>query len=101
MRYDHSYHNGCLLIRLEGELDHCGAETLRREVDGLVDKYRPALLKLDYGQVGFMDSAGIGFILGRYKRMKAHDGRVEIKNARNSLKRIFRMACIDRLMHVD
>ncbi len=82
-------------------MDHCSTENLRREIDGLIDKYRPVHLELDYRNINFMDSAGIGFILGRYKRMKEYDGTVEIKNARNSIKRIIRMACIDRLMHVN
>lgn len=100
MRYNHHYDNGCLVIKLEGEMDHCSTENLRREIDGLIDKFRPALLMLDYQQINFMDSAGIGFILGRYKRMKSYDGMVEIKNARNSIQRILKMACIDQLMHV-
>ena len=60
-----------LTVYLTGEIDHCVAEGLRNEIEMLIVAHDPHRLILDFSQVSFMDSSGIGMIIGRYKTMIA------------------------------
>ena len=63
-----------LTVYLTGEIDHCVAEGLRNEIEMLIVAHDPHRLILDFSQVSFMDSSGIGMIIGRYKTMIARGG---------------------------
>ena len=63
-----------LTVYLTGEIDHCVAEGLRNEIEMLIVAHNPHRLILDFSQVSFMDSSGIGMIIGRYKTMIARGG---------------------------
>ena len=65
---------GTLVAELFGELDHHGAERVRERIDKAMDSHRSQKLILDFTKVTFMDSSGIGMILGRYRRMGQRDG---------------------------
>ena len=58
-----------MVARLSGELDHHHTQKLREEIDRNVQKERPARLALDFAGVEFMDSSGIGLVLGRYRQI--------------------------------
>lgn len=60
-----------LTAQLMGELDHHAAAKVRSEIDDTMDSYGAKNLIFDFGKVTFMDSAGIGVVLGRYKRLQA------------------------------
>lgn len=60
----------CLYAEISGEIDHHSAKTLRGEIDKACDKYLPDKLCIDLSELGFMDSSGIGLVLGRYQYMK-------------------------------
>ncbi len=60
----------CLYAEISGEIDHHSAKTLRDEIDKACDKYLPDKLCIDLSELGFMDSSGIGLVLGRYQYMK-------------------------------
>lgn len=59
-----------LCIRLSGELDHHSAESLRENVNQAIENYQIQHLVLNLEQLTFMDSSGLGVILGRYKQIK-------------------------------
>lgn len=59
-----------LTAQLMGELDHHAAAKVRSEIDDTMDRYGAKNLIFDFGKVTFMDSAGIGVVLGRYKRLQ-------------------------------
>ncbi len=65
-----------------GDIDHHSAREMRRELDEVIERSQPELLIIDMEQVGFMDSSGIGLILGRLRTVRACGGDVIIKNAR-------------------
>ena len=69
-------------VYLTGEIDHHSAGEIREEIDRSLESNRPKQLVMDFKNVGFMDSSGIGLVMGRYKLMQTMDGDVKIiKNA--------------------
>ena len=60
-----------LVAHLSGEIDHHAAEKLRQEIEQQLERRPVEQLCLDFGGVGFMDSSGVGLILGRARRMRA------------------------------
>ena len=59
-----------LMFEITEEIDHHIAEELRRKADYEIEKHMPRKVTFDFNKVSFMDSAGIGMVLGRYKMMK-------------------------------
>lgn len=59
-----------LIFEIIEEIDHHEVEKLRRELDYEIQRYMPRKVVFDFNKVSFMDSAGIGMVLGRYKMMK-------------------------------
>ena len=83
---------------ISGEIDHHNAAKLRNDIDEAVESAYPEYLVLDFGGVTFMDSSGIGLVMGRYKLMKNLSGKVFIENAPKSIKKVMRMAGIEKLL---
>lgn len=94
---DMIYENGTLTAKLAGEIDHHIAPAIRGEIDARCEYYRPARLILDFGSVSFMDSSGIGLIMGRYRTISLLGGRLEVVNIPPSLKKIFVISGIETL----
>ena len=92
-----TYANGVLKARLQGEIDHCAAPRLRSEIDMKCEDLRPARLVLDFGGVSFMDSSGIGLIMGRYRTVSLLGGRLEVVNIPPQLKKIITLSGIESL----
>lgn len=86
---------------ISGEIDHHNAAKLRNEIDEAVETAYPEVLVLDFGGVTFMDSSGIGLVMGRFKLMKDLSGRVVIENAPRAIKKVMRMAGIEKLLSAE
>lgn len=86
--------SGTLAAYLSGEIDHHAAQALRREIDAQVDDRLPELLTLDFSGVTFMDSSGVGLILGRQRRAQALGGSLRIQHAPDQLRRVLQLAQI-------
>lgn len=74
MKYE--VQENCLTIFLPGELDHHNAEEIRKRSDYLIDQNHIRYVIFDFTDTTFMDSSGIGVIMGRYKRIYMHGGEV-------------------------
>lgn len=81
-----------LIAQLFGELDHHGAEKVRRDIDDMLKLYGSRNLLFDFSRVSFMDSAGIGVILGRYRKLQAEGGQVAIAACGPKIRSILNMA---------
>ena len=92
--------DGCLTALLSGEIDHHVARELREEIDGTAMRTRPSVLKLDFSGVQFMDSSGIGLIMGRYKLMQTWGGSVTIANLPPKLEKIVSLSGLRDLCSV-
>lgn len=86
---------------LEGELDHHAAKGIREEIDESIERLKPSLLILDFKDVTFMDSSGIGLVMGRYRTMQLLNGRLIVKNASLHIRKVMRLAGIDRLAEFE
>ena len=84
-------------VYLAGELDHHNAAPLRERVDTVVQQRHPKLLVLDFSGITFMDSSGIGFVMGRYKLMCSIGGRLRVCGASPRMEKVMRLAGLERL----
>ena len=91
------YNNNVLTAYLSGEIDHDSAAQIRVRVDGMAQELKPQLLCLDFGGVSFMDSSGVGLVMGRFRQMKLLGGRLRVQNYSDSLYRIFAMSGLEGL----
>jgi len=88
---------GVVTALLEGEIDHHTARAMREAVDGAVNRLQPEVLRLDFSRVGFMDSSGVGLIMGRCRLMSELGGRLEVVNVPERMGKMMRMAGLGRL----
>lgn len=87
-----------LYAYLAGEIDHDAAQSLRIQLDDALLTRTPGTMVLDFGGVGFMDSSGIGLILGRQRCARTLGGSLRIQRAPGQLRRILQLAgiaCLD------
>ena len=89
-----------LVFEITEEIDDYSVQKIRRRADYEIERYMPKKVVFDFNSVTFMDSAGIGLIIGRYKFAKMLGGTVELANLTNSIKRIFEMSGILRLIPI-
>ena len=86
---------------LIGELDHHSAGEIRVKIDAAVSCKKPNHLILDFKNVSFMDSSGIGLVMGRYRMMQNHHGSVEIRNVTPQTKKIMELAGLGRIAIIN
>ena len=84
-----------------GEIDHHLAGELRETIDGACQRNNPKLLILDFGGVTFMDSSGIGLIMGRYRLMEELGGKLLVSQIPAALKRVMQLAGLEKLGVLD
>lgn len=87
-----------LIVYLSGEIDHCSSDQLRVEIEKLLEDARIRLLILDFENVSFMDSSGVGMMIGRYKTMRERGGFVRACGLKPEMEKLFRMAGLHRII---
>ena len=87
-----------LIFKLEEDIDECSAQKIRRKLDNEIERYIPKEVIFDFGDVSFMDSAGIGLLIGRYKLANMLGGKVQIANINKPVRKIFEMSGIFRII---
>lgn len=85
---------------LEGEIDHHSASDLRIQIDDAIFRYKPKILKLDYNDVTFMDSSGVGLVMGRYRNIQPFGGKVHVANLSKQLYKVMRLAGIENIAKI-
>ena len=89
-----------LCAKLTGDIDHHTARQMRCEIDIAVRENDAQELILDFSGVTFMDSSGIGLVMGRYKLMNERQGRLVIAKTPGYIGKVMRVAGISRLAKV-
>lgn len=88
----HTARGDTMTVVLEGELDHHSAQSVRAELESLIASPHVRHLVLDLGKLSFMDSSGIGVVLGRYKTLAKRGGSVAVRSPNAHVDRIFTMS---------
>ncbi|MBQ6707150.1 MAG: anti-sigma factor antagonist [Clostridia bacterium] len=88
---------GRVIARLRGEIDHHAAIRLREKLDRVIEGGEYSLLILDFSEISFMDSSGIGLVLGRYKLMKRLGGHLLVRGACSRILWMMQMAGLEKL----
>lgn len=87
-----------LLISIDGELDHHRAAKIREEADGMLRSTNAVNIIFDFSDLTFMDSSGIGMIMGRYKKVRTLGGRVAAYGVNAQIIRIMEMSGVDKIV---
>ena len=91
-------YNNTIYIMLIGELDEYSATYTRNTLDHLFDISNFNQVIIDLSELEFMDSTGIGVLIGRYKRMKSSNIPIYICNPNNHIEKIFKMTGLYEIM---
>lgn len=87
-----------LIFKVSNEVDDCSVQKMRRRVDYEIQRYMPKRVVFDFDSVSFMDSAGIGLVIGRYKFTNMIGATLELANLTDSVRKIFEMSGILKLI---
>lgn len=87
-----------LVVKLSGEIDQSCAGEIRREIDRELERRHIRNLILDFAGVTFMDSSGIGMILGRYKQIKARDGKMMMIRMQPQVDRVLELSGLKKII---
>ncbi|MEY8516014.1 anti-sigma factor antagonist [Lachnospiraceae bacterium 29-84] len=98
-RFEREY--GCLILKMPEELDHHQAEFFKKEADGLLQNYPVRSLVFDFMDTRFMDSSGIGMIIGRCKNVRFSGGYVKAVNLNGQMERIFQLSGLKKIIDVE
>lgn len=90
--------NNCLIIYVIDDLDHHTVGCLRDKSDRLIDAGDIRHVIFDFENVNFMDSSGIGLIMGRYKKVMFLGGKTAVTNIGNNVDRIFKMSGLYKII---
>ena len=93
--------DGCIIITLSGEMDHHNAVMVRGEIDGMIKEEQPRRVELDLSQIGFMDSSGLGFVMGRYSLTQKMGSEFVLKNPSERTVQIFALAGLERIIKIE
>ena len=92
---------GILVAVLSGEIDHHSAVWVRGEIDDAIASARPQRIILDLSGIDFMDSSGIGLIMGRYAKIRAIGGELCVRDPNERILKIFKMAGLEKIVSIE
>lgn len=87
-----------LIVHLIGELDHHSAEEVRVKIDDRIERDNITKVILDFSKVTFMDSSGIGAVVGRYKKVSAKGGKICVADVNCSVNRVFELSGLFKII---
>lgn len=90
-----------LTVMLYGEIDHHAAKDIREKIDEAIEFNMPSLVIMDFGGVTFMDSSGIGLVMGRYGILQKKGAKLNLTNLPPNIYKVMRLAGIERLAKIE
>ena len=99
--FDSEFTGEALKIKLRGELDHHSAVAIRTQIDDMIRSKRPKSLNIDMSVIDFMDSSGLGLIMGRYAAMKDIGGELCVTDPSPRVQRIISLAGMERMINIS
>ncbi len=91
---------GCLTAHITGDIDHHNAKYVREAIDGTLTSEKPSALILELGGISFMDSSGLGLVLGRYAKAKEVGCTMRICGADKRTVKLLEMAGVGRIIEI-
>lgn len=91
------YSNDVYIVELSGDIDHCTSEKIKREIYMNTGKFVRKMI-IDLTNVEFMDSSGIGMILGRYREITERNGKIALTGVKGNMERIFNMSGLYKII---
>ena len=98
--FDSEFTGDALKIKLRGELDHHSAVAIRTQIDDMIKSKRPQKLNIDMSVIDFMDSSGLGLIMGRYTLLGRLGGRLIIEHPSAAARRMITLAAMERVIEI-
>ncbi len=95
------FENETLTAYLDGELDHHAAAPIREQIDAQIDLHRPKKVIIDFSDLTFMDSSGIGLVMGRYKTASEVGATLVVRNVSVQTYKVMRLSGIDRIAVIE
>ena len=95
------YDNEVLTATLRGEIDHHSVTPVRARIDEELYRTRPKTLRIDVGQVDFMDSSGLGLIMGRLAKIRELGGTLTVASPSPRAVKMLKMAALDCLIEQE
>ena len=92
---------GTLIVKLEGDIDHHGANEIREPIDKAMMKKKPKKTILDFQLVPFCDSSGIAVVVGRYKLAAQMGGKIEVINTCSQVQKVLKIAGLEKLVKIN
>ena len=99
--FDSEFTGDALKIKLRGELDHHSAVAIRTQIDDMIRTTRPQRLDIDMSVIDFMDSSGLGLIMGRYAVMKDMGGELCVTDPSPRVQKIMTLAGMERIVNIS
>lgn len=93
-------HRKVLIVRLKGELDHHTADVVRFKMEDAILRGRCDHVVLSLKDLQFMDSSGLGVILGRYKLVKSRGGKLVVSDIQSHVRRLFELSGLFKILSV-
>lgn len=87
--------------RISGELDHHNARQMRETIDGAIELNMPTLLIIDFSEVSFMDSSGVGLVMGRYRELARTGAELSLTGMSDSVYKMMKLAGIEKLASLE
>lgn len=100
MELDFKLIRNTLIVRIKGELDMLVTEKIRLAIDKKLEEHSISNLIVNLDKVTFIDSSGLGVIIGRYKKISAVNGRMYIVGASPSVQKILTFSGINKLVPI-
>jgi stage II sporulation protein AA (anti-sigma F factor antagonist) len=95
------HHRKALIVRFKGELDHHTADMVKTRIEEALDKGETSHMILSFKDLSFMDSSGLGVILGRYKQITAKGGRMVVCDVNPAVYRLFEMSGLFKILSIQ
>ena len=96
-----TFEGSTLIISPNGEIDHHSARSLRERIDNEMYSNRPSVMILDLSGIDFMDSSGLGLIMGRYALMQKIGGELSLISPNERIMKILKLAGLDRIIKIE
>jgi stage II sporulation protein AA (anti-sigma F factor antagonist) len=93
--------NDSVTAYLSGEIDHHSAPAVRAVIDTYILKSKPKTLIIDFGSVSFMDSSGIGLVMGRFKNIESYGGKMKITGLSSHAYKIMALSGIEKIADIN